>query len=205
MQTKSNTDIEQELLDQINQGKFGPVVFLCEEYEYTCAEFPPSKNTTPYYGIHLLSYLILNDLNAARFLWKRIPKKVKETDAELVAIWSIAKHIWKKSYSEIYTAFNAFNWGPVNVTLIQALSESFRSRTFDLLSNAYSSISLADVALHLGISDQDAINLSARHGWKFDAASRMLAPIPNKPAKVQETGLDQLQQLTEYVIWLEQK
>jgi len=75
----------------------------------------------PYWGIQLLVYLILNDLNAARFLWKRIPKKIKDTDAELAAVWGIGKQMWKKNYPEIYAAVQAYNWAPINAQLIQNL------------------------------------------------------------------------------------
>ena len=68
-----------------------------------------------------MSYLILNDLNAARFLWRRIPKKLKESDAELSAVWAIGKQMWKRNYADIYAAVQGFNWAPVNAQLIGAL------------------------------------------------------------------------------------
>lgn len=46
---------------------------------------------------------------------------------------------------------------------------------------------------------------SALAGWKFDATNKTLLPQPPQTAKVQQTGLGQLHQLTEYVVWLEQK
>lgn len=130
----------------------------------------------------MLTYLILNDLNAARFLWRRIPKKLRDSDAELGAAWTIGKHMWRKSYADIYSSIQSYNWGIAQAQLIQhlagtfnyyfphplidivlklchkiILAEAFRTRTFRLISNAYSTISSADAAVLLGMSEQDTI------------------------------------------------
>lgn len=43
------------------------------------------------YKAHLIGYLILRDLDAARFLWKRIPPACKAADTELARVWAIGK------------------------------------------------------------------------------------------------------------------
>jgi hypothetical protein len=120
-----------------------------------CAENP--KDSQPLYSAHLLTYLIENEIHSARFLWRRIPKKIKETDPELNAIWTIGQNVWNKKYTEIYQSAQAYNWSPGTVLFVQAFVEKFRERTFKLVSSAYSNISTADLATLLGLGEQDAI------------------------------------------------
>jgi hypothetical protein len=120
-----------------------------------CAENP--KDSQPLYSAHLLTYPIENEIHSARFLWRRIPKKIKETDPELNAIWTIGQNVWNKKYTEIYQSAQAYNWSPGTVLFVQAFVEKFRERTFKLVSSAYSNISTADLATLLGLGEQDAI------------------------------------------------
>jgi len=172
-----------------------------EEYEYFCAE---NKDAHPLYGAHLLTYLIENEIHLARFLWRRIAKKVKEADPELNAIWTISQNVWNKKYAEIYQSAQAYNWSPGTVLFVQAFVEKFRERTLQLISNAYSNISTSDLATLLGLAEADAITLAVTHGWTHDAPSTSVAPRPIVPEVRQGASLDHLQQLTDYVCFLEE-
>lgn len=120
-----------------------------------CAENP--KDAVPLYGPLLLTYLIENEIHNARFLWRRIPKKVKESDPELNAIWVIGQNVWNRKYADIYLSAQAYNWSPGTVLFVQAFVERFRERTFRLIANAYSNISAGDLAILLGLSEVDAL------------------------------------------------
>jgi len=122
-----------------------------------CAENAQDPGAMPLYGPQLLTYLIENELQYARFLWRRMPKKLKESDHELKAIWAIGKNVWNKKCPEIYQSCQAFNWSPGTVLFVQAFAEKFRERTFKLISNSYSNISTQDLANLLGLGEQDAI------------------------------------------------
>ncbi|ELR20934.1 COP9 subunit 8, putative [Acanthamoeba castellanii str. Neff] len=195
-------ELEKELVGLAQKGAFALIAQNLEEYEYFCAENP--KDALPLYGAQLLSYLIENEIHYARFLWRRIPKKIKETDPELNAIWTIGQNVWNKKYTDIYQSAQAYNWSPGTVLFVQAFVEKFRERTFKLISSAYSNISTGDLAVLLGLSEQDAITLAVQHGWTHDAASGSVAPRPIVPETRQGASLDQLQQLTDYVCFLEE-
>lgn len=126
-----------------------------------CAENP--KDAQPLYGPHLLSYLIENELHNARFLWRRIPKKVKETDPELNAIWALGQNVWNRKYSDIYRSAQGHNWSPGTVLFVQAFVERFRERTFRLIANAYANISTSDMAVLVGLSEPEAIKRTCHH------------------------------------------
>jgi hypothetical protein len=80
----------------------------------------------PFYGAQLAVYIIMNDLNNARFLWKRIHPDIKKVsfapsglvfsfcsfpllgadcspqgNPELAAIWRIGQNLWTRNYDQV--------------------------------------------------------------------------------------------------------
>ncbi|RZC69799.1 hypothetical protein C5167_032933 [Papaver somniferum] len=155
------------------------------------------------YAIHLLGHIYVKDINSARFLWKLIPSNVKENQLEVVAAWKIGQQLWLRDYAGVYEAIRVFNWSPEAQGLVNSFSEIYTNRMFQLLLSAYSTISIKDTALFLGMSEEDATNYAAEQGWLVDSASGML--IVKKQHVVKEQKLDhtKLQRLTEYVFHLE--
>lgn len=46
----------------------------------------------------------------AKYLWKRIPAKVKTKEKELGQIWAVGQHMWKRDFPAIYKDLNAAKW-----------------------------------------------------------------------------------------------
>lgn len=46
----------------------------------------------------------------AKYLWKRIPADVKIASPDLGHIWTVAQHMWKKDFPEIYKALHTVPW-----------------------------------------------------------------------------------------------
>jgi len=193
------------LLSLIEAHKFDTVYEECENWEFECAKHALSPDTMPFYSVQLLAYLIENETEHARFLWKRIPSVVKTNDPEVCAVWEIAKNVLSRNYTGIYNAINAFQWSLQTESLVRVLTEKFRQQTVELVGNAYSNIDVEDFATLTGTDPQSAIAVASQKGWEHEPDSNSLLPKHDVGAKVQKTGLDQLQQLTEYVVWLEQK
>uniref|UniRef100_A0A3Q7FAS5 CSN8/PSMD8/EIF3K domain-containing protein n=1 Tax=Solanum lycopersicum TaxID=4081 RepID=A0A3Q7FAS5_SOLLC len=143
------------------------------------------------YAIHLLGHIYSNDINSARFLWKKIPAAVKEARPEVVAVWRIGQKLWTRDYVGVHEAIRGFSW------------KLYRKRMFELLLSAYSTISTQDSAHFLGMNENDATNYVLQQGWALDSASQMLTV--KKQAVLTEQKLDpsKLQRLTEYVFHLE--
>eukprot|EP01090_Pellita_catalonica_P013597 TRINITY_DN3274_c0_g1_i1.p2 TRINITY_DN3274_c0_g1~~TRINITY_DN3274_c0_g1_i1.p2 ORF type:complete len:208 (-),score=39.74 TRINITY_DN3274_c0_g1_i1:739-1335(-) len=196
------TKTEQALKRAINAANFGEVVAICENYEFECAEgLHPTGS--PFYAAHLLGYLILGKQNAARFLWKRLSKNVK-SNPEMKAIWALGKHIWNRNYTEFYTSVSGTKWSASSRGLVDTLRDTFRNNTFRLISTAYSNISVGDAAGLLGLSEVDTRSMALANGWEEKEGSFFPA-VPQADASAQNTSLDHLGQLTEYVYWLESK
>eukprot|EP01098_Paradermamoeba_levis_P009021 TRINITY_DN3732_c0_g1_i1.p1 TRINITY_DN3732_c0_g1~~TRINITY_DN3732_c0_g1_i1.p1 ORF type:complete len:203 (+),score=66.19 TRINITY_DN3732_c0_g1_i1:97-705(+) len=194
---------EQTLLQHLNAGEYQKAIHACESYEIEAAAAQAS--VVPFYDIHLLSLLIVNDLTNAKFLWKRVPKEVKAATPELASLWAIGKNMWTRNYPEVFVSLNNPNWSAHLVPLIAKLSETFRARTLTLLSKAYSSLSVSDSASYLGLNNEDTIKYVTQHGWLHDAATHTLTPKLSSSSSPQTIDPNQLQQLTEYVVFLERR
>ena len=46
------------------------------------------------YKTQLVAYLLCQQLDNARFLWKRLPTALRDTDPEVAALWDIGKSLW---------------------------------------------------------------------------------------------------------------
>ncbi|CAI9765343.1 unnamed protein product [Fraxinus pennsylvanica] len=126
------------------------------------------------YAIHLLGHIYINDINSARFLWKRIPLAVKESQPEVLAAWKIGQKLWTRDYAGVHEAIREFNWSPEAQGIVTSFSELYTKRIFELLVSAYSTISTHDTALFLGLNASDAANYALERGWTLDHASKML-------------------------------
>jgi hypothetical protein len=88
--------------------------------------------------------------------------------------------------------------------LVDAASLKFRQHMLGLISRAYSEISPTRAADLLGLGEQGALQLAAGEGWPYDDASGMIAVVAKPVDSRVSTSFEQLQQLTEYMVHLEQ-
>ncbi|AES63354.1 COP9 signalosome complex subunit 8 [Medicago truncatula] len=155
------------------------------------------------YSVHLLAHFYVHDINSARFLWKTIPSSIKESNPEVNAVWKIGQQLWLRNYGGVHEAVRGFEWSPELQCFISAFSELYTKEIFQLLVSAYSTISVEDAALFLGMSDDGATSYVLQQGWTVDNASRMLTVKKQPVVSVQKLDPCKLQQLTEYVFHLE--
>ncbi|KAK9111206.1 hypothetical protein Scep_018725 [Stephania cephalantha] len=156
------------------------------------------------YSIHLLGHIIADDINSARFLWKSMPGVVKESVAEVAAIWRIGQQLWLRDYAAVHEAVRGFDWSAEVRDLVLAFSgKLYTKRIFQLLLSAYSTISIGDTARFLGMTEEDAANYAQLQGWIMDPASGMLTVTKQPVVKEQKLDSSKLQRLTEYVFHLE--
>ncbi|KAF5448576.1 hypothetical protein F2P56_029095 [Juglans regia] len=155
------------------------------------------------YVIHLLGHFYVDDINSARFLWKSIPSEIKESQLELAAAWKIGQKLWTRDYGGVHEAIRGFDWSQEVQGLVAAFSELYTKRMFQLLLSAYSTISIQDAALFLGMNEDDATNYVLEKGWDLDPASRMLTVKKQTTVTQQKLDASKLQRLTEYVFHLE--
>ncbi|MGH0163174.1 UNVERIFIED_CONTAM: hypothetical protein FKN15_047332 [Acipenser sinensis] len=94
---------------------------LLEQCETQELEAPGGIATPQVYGQLLALYLLHNDMNNGRYLWKRIPQAVKTSNMELAAIWAVGQRIWQRDFPGIYTAIAAHQWSECIQPVMEAL------------------------------------------------------------------------------------
>ncbi|XP_074640988.1 COP9 signalosome complex subunit 8-like [Tubulanus polymorphus] len=179
------------------------IVRLTDQLETQELESPGGIATPQTYGQLLAVYLLQNDLPNAKFLWKRIPVTIKSTDAELTQIWAVGQKMWHRDFPGIYQCLNK-EWSENMKNLMTALTEATKIRAFNLVSQAYSSISIDDFAAFVGVSTDNAINVAVEHGWAADDQNKVI--IPKKPENTQCAVIpseQHLSRLTDFVSFLE--
>nr|XP_033800162.1 COP9 signalosome complex subunit 8 isoform X4 [Geotrypetes seraphini] len=165
---------------------------------------PGGIATPQVYGRLLALYLLHNDMDNARYLWKRIPPAIRSANSELGGIWSVGQRIWQRDYPGIYTTINAQLWSENIQSIMEALKDATRRRAFELVSQAYTSISADDFAAFVGLPVEDAVKGVLEQGWQADSATRMVMPKKPECAPVALIPNEQqLARLTDYVAFLE--
>ncbi|XP_060518698.1 COP9 signalosome complex subunit 8 [Cylas formicarius] len=160
--------------------------------------------TAQVYAQLLSIYLYQNDLCNAKFLWKRIPANIKTSNPELGHIWSVGKSLWMKDFPATYKALNAVNWPETVADIMSQVQAVVRSRAVDLISQAYSSITLETVSAMTGLSFDLCLNACKEKGWRFEPDSNIVYPVRQTPEPVVQTSSeDQLYKLTDFVSFLE--
>nr|KAF6449934.1 COP9 signalosome subunit 8 [Molossus molossus] len=101
-----------------NAFSFKKLLDQCENQEL---EAPGGIATPPVYGQLLALYLLHNDMNNARYLWKRIPPAIKSANSELGGIWSVGQRIWQRDFPGIYTTIGAHQWSETVQPIMEAL------------------------------------------------------------------------------------
>eukprot|EP01095_Lingulamoeba_sp_RSL-Kostka_P017902 TRINITY_DN9587_c0_g3_i1.p1 TRINITY_DN9587_c0_g3~~TRINITY_DN9587_c0_g3_i1.p1 ORF type:complete len:195 (+),score=41.25 TRINITY_DN9587_c0_g3_i1:78-662(+) len=193
----------QNIQNSINEENYLRVIEICEEFEMTNTDDEVSVENHPYYGLQLLSHLILQDTVNARFTWKRTPESVKQNKV-IQYIWAIGRFMWERNYEEVFNTIKNTNWPETYVQLLQKLEENFRENTINLISRSYNSITLKSFCEKTGYSPQDAINEIQAKEWEFDEDKSIIRPVIQNEENFSTDQLNQLKKLTDYVAYLAQ-
>src|SRR3989338_98682 len=142
---------DKRIVDIVNTKQFATLLYECETYEVEVLSSQKQSASTLFYGAFLLGYLINDDLNNCRFLWKRMPNDVKKDD-DVKGIWEVAKQLWNRNYEGAYNSISQLKpTSPQLKELINYFIDQLRQRTLLLISKAYANISTADLMKCLGV------------------------------------------------------
>ncbi|KAA0715796.1 Tripartite motif-containing protein 54 [Triplophysa tibetana] len=100
---------------------------LLLQFETQELEAPGGIATPQVYSQLMVLYLLHNDTNNARYLWKRIPQAIKTANPEMAAIWAVGQRIWQRDFPGIYSAIAAFQWSESILPVMEALRGSMES------------------------------------------------------------------------------
>ncbi|EFJ12386.1 hypothetical protein SELMODRAFT_182492 [Selaginella moellendorffii] len=189
--------------DLIAARRFNEIAAFCESLELEYAARGSEHGEDWPYAIHILGHIYNSDLDSARFLWKRIPDSIKQSQMELAQVWKIGQCMWTHDYVAVHEAIRGFDWTPDVKQVVAAVAEDFSRKIFRLLSTAYSTLSIPDAASFFGLTESETIALAEQQGWILDPTSQMFNVRSIPPTAEQKLDTSNLQNLTEYVFHLE--
>ncbi|XP_066258591.1 COP9 signalosome complex subunit 8 [Euwallacea similis] len=177
---------------------------LAEDLERQELEAPTGVASAQIYSQLLAIYLYQNNLCNAKFLWKRIPANIKTANPELSHIWTVGQHLWKSDFPSTYKALNAVNWSDTVAEIMKKVQIVVRSRAVDLISQAYSSITLETVVAMTGLPPDLCIQACIERGWRIEPDTKIVYPVRQLSESVPPpSSEDQLYKLTDFVCFLE--
>ncbi|XP_061988863.1 COP9 signalosome complex subunit 8 [Rosa rugosa] len=191
------------LSEALASKSYERIADICDEIMLQVAAEGVSFQEDWPYAIHLLGHIYAGDINSMRFLWKSMPSAVKDNQQEVQAAWKIGQKLWVRDYGGVYEAIRGFDWSQEAQGLVAAFSDLYTKKMFQLLQSAYSTISIQDTALFLGMNEDDARNYVRQQGWIVDPASQMITVKKQPIITEQKLNPSKLQSLTEYVFHLE--
>ncbi|KAG6417391.1 hypothetical protein SASPL_119547 [Salvia splendens] len=103
---------------------YDKVADICDSLMFQAASEGVSFQEDWPYAIHLIGHIYINDINSARFLWKKIPLAVKESQPEVPAAWKIGQRLWIKDYASVHEAIREFIWSPQCQGMMATFSET---------------------------------------------------------------------------------
>jgi len=200
--------LDDRVIKVIQSGKLNLLAYECEKNEIEVMSDPNFKPSAFFYCSFLLAYLIENDLNNARFLWKRIPGDIKKSYPIISAVWKIGQHMWQREYVDTYKTIASTQWDSVLQPLLDRLVDAFRERTAILLTRAYTSISASDASSFLGLDEQQTSEYAARLHWSYDANTKFYSPnkdflVAQQAQQQRQAGIQTLQGLADKTVFLE--
>jgi len=173
----------------------------CEQKELTAGD----TNKIPDVDIclHFVA-LYMEDERSARYLWKRLGKEKKGV-SEIKAIWELGKALLTNQHDKFFSLASKTAWGPTLQHHIERLVAQRRIKCSSLIAKAYSSVSLKDLARECGLASLEGAKTHALSmGWAVEGEYALPHEVQEEK-KADETSIDQLAQLTEYVLHLEDK
>ncbi|KAF9469227.1 hypothetical protein BDZ94DRAFT_1244001 [Collybia nuda] len=135
----------------------------------------------------VLAYLILDKFPPARYVLTRLPDNL--TSMPLVkSLMGLVASTGERKYTAVYSRaealfnivtqpefFNA-SLSQLTVGMITAFVESFRQRTFALVSKAYTSLPLLLAQTYLGLPPDQLLVAAEKACWSYDVSTQVLTP-----------------------------
>ncbi|KAH9984735.1 hypothetical protein BJV74DRAFT_847876 [Russula compacta] len=155
-----------------------PLVLSCLIVNDLLAEFDPSLYFCLTINFHRPS---------AKFALMRLPDAIAALPLAR-AVLNLFASVWERRYEHVYSRGEAlFNFAQqgdfahtevvrVLTTLVTAFIESFRKRTVDLLSKAYTTVPLALAQVYLGLSADKLLSIASEKRWHVDTATQIMTP-----------------------------
>lgn len=184
----------------LQSGQYEQVGHFLDEAELQSLEVNVLQSWP--HALHMLGHIYAGDLTDARFLYKRLPQAVKDSQPELQAVFKLLQLLWNKQYIAVWQALHGYQWSQPVLPVIDALALKLRQQMLDLVEMSYSTVAVAKFASLCGMSEQEAASYCLQKGWQQDATG-VFTVVHQKPSAAPQDGLVSLEQLSTYMLHLE--
>lgn len=159
--------------------------------------------------LYIMCFLLVNDLEGARHLWRRAPSQFKGEATQLAAVWKIGQCLWQQNMAEAYEAMTP-QFSPAVAALVRALKQQLLAAQLRLVAQGYSAIRAGDLASRLDASAEETLAKCQALGWEVDAEGFVMPKALHGGNGSGAGGdvldsTDTLARLTSYVAHFEQK
>jgi len=152
----------------------------------------------------VLAYLIVDNLPPARYALTRLPESLSATPLAK-SLLALVASTWDRKHANVYSRADSMfklveqhdfldqRLGLVVAGMVATFVESFRQRTFILLSKAYISLPLSLGQTYLGLSSDELLRVAEEAGWSYNASTNILVPAASSVnAPVSKSGFSSL-------------
>lgn len=183
----------------------------CDNVEMEQAREKLNEAQTQAYHLQLAVYLVLDQLEFAKYLYKRVPKEVREKES-FQAIWDVGCSQWRKEHTAVYAKVASGKWAAVLKPLMQAVATNYRRKQMELVSKSYTAITLDELlGFYLGLKDVAQLRRFMSENqledvWTFDdEAAPKVVRIGKKQENYEEMldAKELMAQFTKYVCFME--
>eukprot|EP00483_Globobulimina_turgida_P002010 UN02012 len=196
---------------QKNQSKIREARLICENVEMDQANMKLNEAQITAYHFQLIIYLIQDELALAKYLYKRVPKEVREKDS-FAAIWDVGCSQWKSAHNDVYNKIENGQWNPLFKPLLERLEINYRMKQVQLITKAYTSITIKELlGFYLGFNDIKKLNHFIKSNglndvWSYDNKSKPTKIIIKQRQENYQELLNAqrlMGQFTKYVCFME--
>ncbi|EIW60190.1 uncharacterized protein TRAVEDRAFT_57526 [Trametes versicolor FP-101664 SS1] len=175
--------------DMARNGSLGELIELAERGDLS-AEYHTDPSRMLLVAPLVLAYMITDQLPAARHAMTRLPESLASYGLSQ-ALFQVLASTHERKYSDVYRraeelhefvsqpAFADAALGQILAGMVASFIVSFRKKTFELLSTAYTSIPLPLAQWYLGYPGdkaEEVLNVALANNWKFDQTTRIFTP-----------------------------
>lgn len=113
-------------------------------------------SNSQFYDIYMALFIINDDLNGARYLWKRSPSVLKDGRTHLADLWAVASLLFNQDTSIALVKINETSWVENILPLVQEMSSRIRFKMLRVLAKSFSNPSIGKIAASLSTTIADA-------------------------------------------------
>lgn len=111
-----------------------------------------------FYGFYMICLLLLQNLNEAKYLWKRAPSSVKSNvDSAFSKLWGVGRFLWENQIPNALNELNSQTWSPQIQPLIIDLKMNIVTSQVKSLRKLFPTLTVQKLSQSLGISEVDLV------------------------------------------------